>query len=454
FTNAYSNCPVCVAARYTIRTGRDTNLTGSYTNAKPYASDGLAEGVEDRCGPYLARFMGTHGYRTFGMGKFHTTPDWDEDLGFETMLHAEASYKDTDQRSRDAYGGFIMREHPEFAHVEQPHGDRTEMYYMPQTSPLPAELNQEAFIAGKAVDQINKKDPKPWFGFVSFFGPHPPLAPPVPFNRMYNPDRMDNPVCGDISVDHMDEQIPWMNNDIWANEINDFLARVIKSRYYGEISYIDSCIGRILDAVEKTEDPENTLICFFTDHGDHMGDHHAWQKESFFEQSVHIPFLLSWPGKIQQGINNELVGLTDLFGIAAAAAGTPDFRDGTDVLGMLNKTARPREYFFATYGDPGTPLFKFMVRKDQYKYIFLPNGSRRQLFDLRSDPFELHNLADELPDVVRELHDLAKNHARRPGWLAAFDGDDFRVFPYTERRRKRVNQMAHDRGIHGFSFLP
>ncbi|MCL2832061.1 MAG: sulfatase-like hydrolase/transferase [Treponema sp.] len=455
FTNAYSNCPVCVAARYTIRTGRDTNLTGSFTNAKPAALDGLAQNMEDRCGPYLARFMGGLGYRTFGMGKFHTVPDWNEDVGFETMLHAEASYRNTEQRSLDAYGGFIMREHPEYAHVEQPHGDRTEMYYMPQTSPLPARLNQEAFVADKIIELINNGGSRPWFGFVSFFGPHPPFAPPVPFNRMYNPDRLDNPVCGQLAVDHMDEQIPWMNHDIWADEINDYLTRVLKSRYYGEISYIDNCIGRILDAVEKTDACDNTLICFFTDHGDHLGDHHAWQKESFFEQSAHIPFLLSWPSRLPAGtLNNELVGLTDLFAIASSAAGAMETRDGMDVLGMLEKKAAPRDYFFGTYGMPGTPEFKFMIRRGDYKYIFLPNGNRRQLFDLRSDPNELRNLACELPAVSAEMHNLAKNHGRRPGWLAAFEGDDFKVFPYTERPHKRVNQMAHDRGIHGFSFLP
>ena len=83
-----------------------------------------------------------------------------------------------------------------------------------------------------------------------------------------------------------------MNYLIWADELNDFAARNVKSRYYGEITYIDTCIGRILDAVEAREDSENTLICFSSDHGDHLGDHHAWQKESYFEQSCHIPFLL------------------------------------------------------------------------------------------------------------------------------------------------------------------
>ena len=89
-------------------------------------------------------------------------------------------------------------------------------------------------------------------------------------------------------MDHADEQIPWMNYLIWADDINDMQARALKARYYGEISFIDQCLGRILDSVESRTDAENTLICFFSDHGDHLGDHHAWQKERFFEASCHV----------------------------------------------------------------------------------------------------------------------------------------------------------------------
>ena len=58
-------------------------------------------------------------------------------------------------------------------------------------------------------------------------------------------------MVGDLQTDFMDEQIPFMNYAIWAEDINDAHARVLKARYYGEITYIDSCIGRILDAVEQ-----------------------------------------------------------------------------------------------------------------------------------------------------------------------------------------------------------
>ena len=324
FTNAYSTCPVCLPARYTIRSGSSPVTTGTFKNLDTEdPSITVHADIEQRVGPYLGEAMKQRGYRTFGIGKFHTAP-WDAPLGYDVHLHSEELYLSKDQRERDAYAAFIAKEHPEYDFVEALMGERTEMYYVPQMSPLPAHLNVEAWAADRAVEQINAADNSPYFGFVSFVGPHPPLAPPLPYNRMYDPDRMPNPISGDIALDHMDEQIPAMNHAIWADDINDSWARMCKARYYGEITFIDQCLGRILDAVESGPDPDNTMICFFSDHGEHLGDHHAWQKESFFEASTRIPFLLSWPGQLRAGAtDNSLVALEDLFGIATSAAGSP-----------------------------------------------------------------------------------------------------------------------------------
>jgi choline-sulfatase len=136
----------------------------------------------------------------------------------------------------------------------------------------------------------------------------------------------------------------------WVEDVNDPHERVLRARHYGEITYIDNCIGRILKTVEARGDADNTLICFFSDHGD-LGDHHTWQKESFFQASANVPFLISWPGRISAGEKRDaLLALTDLFGIASGAAGKPEFRQGTDALGVIAGTAKPREYLLGYYG--------------------------------------------------------------------------------------------------------
>lgn len=454
FVNGYSTCPVCVPARYTVRTGCEPLNTAVYENQVPQPVKGQADTMEARCGPYLARTMRSLGYRTFGIGKFHTVP-WDEDIGYETQLYSEELFGDATIRSKDSYAAFIAEEHPEFDYIEGLHGERTEMYYMPQISPLPAALTVEAWVADRAVEQILSSESRPYFGFVSFIGPHPPFAPPIPYNRMYDPDRLPNPIRGDKTIDHMDEQITWMNHAIWAEDINDPHARVLKARYYGEISYVDSCIGRVLDAVESREDAGNTLICFFADHGDHLGDHAAWQKESFFEAACHVPFLVSWPVKLPEDIKRtELVCLTDLFGIATTAAGRSEIRDGVDVIGMLRGRTKPREYLLGYYGLPGTPRFKIMVRDDEWKYIFMANGGFEQLFNLKEDPNELRQLTEERPDVVKHLRDVAIEALQTLTGEKALCGDSLRRFPLEKRSNIRIKQFDRSRGVVDFSERP
>jgi len=454
FTNAYSPCPVCVPARYTIRTGCEPPTTAVFSNARPQPVAGQAETMTGRCGPYLAETMRGLGYRTFGIGKFHTLP-WDEDLGYDIHLHSEELYSMPEQRRRDAYAAWIRTHHPAYDFVEGLMGERTEMYYMPQMSPMPAEATVERWAAERAIEQIRVSDGKPYFGFVSFIGPHPPVAPPNPFNRKYDPDRMPSPVRGALPTDHMDEQIPWMNYAIWAEDVNDSHARVLKARYYGEISYIDDCIGRILDAVEARGDAENTLICFFADHGDHLGDHHAWQKESYFEASCHIPFLVSWPARLPAGKRRgELASLTDLFGLATSAAGKRQFREGADLLGLLDGRAPARTQFLGYYARPGSPQFKIMVRRDRYKYIYMANGGREQLFDLGEDPNELSNLAAKRSALLSELRSLATKACDRTGLREALDANGLRAFPFAARRLQRVYQFDRSRGVTGFPKRP
>jgi arylsulfatase len=454
FVNAYSQCPVCVPARYSIHTGCESRTTRVFQNGWPQVLPGEPKEMTNRCGPYLPTVMKQLGYRTFGIGKFHTMP-WDEPLGYDVQLYGEELYGNADQRRRDAYASWIAREHSAFDYLEGLVGERTEMYYEPQCSPLPAAFTIETWAAGQAVEQIQIKDGRPYFGLVSFVGPHPPFAPPIPFNRMYDPDRMPNPICGDPATDQMDEQISWMNHAVWAEEINTPQARILKARYYDEISYIDNCLGRILDAVETRGDGGNTLICFTSDHGDLLGDHGGWQKECYFEGACHIPFLVSWPAQIPAGQRrDDLVCLTDLFGIATHAAGRTQPREGIDVLGVIKGGAAPRDYFFGYYGEPGTGLFKIMVRHGGWKYIFMANGGREQLFDLQADPHELENLVATRAQVAAQLRAQAALCCDRPELEAARDNGSLRSFPFQARPLMRIYQFDASKGVTGFPKRP
>jgi choline-sulfatase len=405
-----------------------------------------------RCGPYLAETMKHRGYRTFGIGKFHSRP-WDEDLGYETHLHSEEMYSSPAQRKGDDYAQWIAKEHPEYDFIEMLMGERSEMYYMPQMSPLPADLGVEAWATDRAIEQISIEDPRPYFGMVSFIGPHPPLAPPLPYNRMYDPDTMSAPNCGALESDHMDEYIPYTNYRMFAEEIGMTHAKILKARYYSEISYIDHCLGRLLDSLETDAQSSNTLICFVSDHGDHMGDHHAWQKESFFEASCKIPFLLSWPEKLPQGTQSEqLVCLTDLFGLATSASGEAEVRDGIDIIRALNDKELQRDHLIGYHGLPGTNDFKAMVRKDEWKYIFMANGGLEQLFNLKNDPDEKENLCVTHSDSCDQLKTILIKSLLENGPVEALKNNQLLVLQHAKKPRKRVYQFDRSRIREPYSF--
>ena len=102
FTNAYSTCPVCVPVRNTIRTGCEPPATRIFTNCISDPAPGQADTIEGHYRPYLAKVMRQLGYRTFGIGKFHSSPSR-EPLGHDVHLHSEELYGSPEDRATDAY---------------------------------------------------------------------------------------------------------------------------------------------------------------------------------------------------------------------------------------------------------------------------------------------------------------------------------------------------------------
>ncbi len=446
-TNAYSSCPVCVPARYSLMTGCEPSKTSWLSNWTP------GDCVPERCGPYLASTLAARGYRTWGLGKFHTEPRH-EPLGFQTHEYSEELWPTEQEFIADDYVAWLRARSPGFDHIEQVHGERTDMYYVPQLRPMPAALTGEAWLATRAVEELQSSDARPYFGFVSFVTPHPPIAPPVPYNRRFNPDDMPDPLLGDPSVDGADDYLGWMNHAVWAEDIPPSQARRLRARYLGSIAFIDDCIGKILDAVEARPDAANTIICFFSDHGDHLGDHRAWQKESFFEASCRVPMLVSWPGHLAPNTRFAgLVALTDLFGLATAASGTPELRDGHDLLNTLRGTAPQRNALIGLYGAPGTRYFKCMVRQGDWKYIWLANGGRELLFNLRLDANESRSLVPDEPAILAALRAQAINvlSARELTQPAVAHGA-LLALPFEPFPRVRIKQFA--RGITDFGQGP
>ena len=146
-------------------------------------------------------------------------------------------------------------------------------------------------------------------------------------------------------------------------------------------------------------------------------------------------------------MRGDLVSLSDLFGIATTAAGEPDPRDGVLIL-----EDEKREVLFGVYGRPDSEQFKIMVCKGEWKYIYMVNGSREQLFHLSEDPHELVNLVQSEDKIREEMYQTALEKCQsEPGLSKAVESKKLRGIPYHPRKLERLHQFDFSKNIMDYS---
>ena len=196
--------------------------------------------------------------------------------------------------------------------------------------------------------------------------------------------------------------------------------------YIAMLERADQGIGRILDTLDRLKLAQNTLVIFTSDNGGEWLSRNAplfHRKGTLWEGGIRVPLLLRWPGRLAAGTISPQVGITmDLTASILAIAGVklPDtYRpDGIDLVGALQKgTAIERTLFWRLpppVGAAGTPpLTQRAARRGNWKYI--DDRGQYLLFDVRTDPGERHDVAQQHIDLIRELRSLVA------GWEADVD---------------------------------
>jgi arylsulfatase A-like enzyme len=165
------------------------------------------------------------------------------------------------------------------------------------------------------------------------------------------------------------------------------------SEYYGMITHLDEQVGRILAALEKSGQAENTVIVYSADHGLALGSHGLLGKQSIYEHSMRSPLIFAGPG-IPQGQSSEaFTYLLDIFPTLCKLAGVEPTQglDGYDLAPLWRGQQQSvRDSLFLAYQDSMRA-----VRDAQWKLIRYPQLNFEQLFDLQADPDETNNLAQD-----------------------------------------------------------
>jgi arylsulfatase len=414
FANAFTNAPVCAPARIGLATGMHPARIGTIDNDS-YIPSHL---------PTYYQRLRDSGYRVGCIGKLDLEkPDtyngrygdrpsayrW----GFTHPEECEGKMHAADAEAEALLGPYThyLRDKGELGKFTQDYQMRAQkgpIIGMSHDSVLSSEDFEDSYIGRRAAQWIETiPDDFPWHLFVSFVGPHDPFDPPTDYAEQYRDTAVPS------AIPRNQEGKPkWICNR--QIEVNAEELEHIRRQYCALIKLLDDQVGLILDALEKRDMLDNTYIIFTSDHGEMLGDHGLFQKRVPYEPSIHIPLICAGPGIQPEMQSDSFIELIDLNPtICALADVTPapgmDARSFDQIL-FNNQTEHRQEIVTAM------PNYR-CIRTATHKFVDNYND-RPELYDLTTDPQEIHNIADEHVDLVTDLRDRLKSYFLRDGHLS------------------------------------
>ena len=282
------------------------------------------------------------------------------------------------------------------------------------------------FVDGLVCDAAEEalerfaRDKDSFFLAVGFRKPHLPVVAPKKYWDLYDRSEIPEPVTRTHP-----KGAPEYATRTW-NEIEGYIdipkeladitlekAQEVRHGYYACISYIDALLGRLLDKLETLGLADNTIICLWGDHGFHLGEQGLWTKANNFELTTRVPLILSVPGQKEKGaVSNALVELVDLYPtlIELCELEAPHPLEGISMEPLLSQPNRswkkaafsqyPRDYTKIKHKRHGD-VMGYTARTEHYRYVQWKDWKsgdilEEELYDHRSDPHEMTNLAKQL----------------------------------------------------------
>jgi arylsulfatase A-like enzyme len=396
FTNAVSSCPICSPYRAMLMTGRFPMSTGITSNCMP-GSD--LEISEDEL--FIGDVLKEHGYSTGYIGKWHL-----EIPSLNRFINPVDS-------ASDPWDGWTPpgpRRHGfDFWYAYNSNGKHFDPNYWNDT-PKRIDIEQwsVAHETDVAIDFIKDCPPdSPFALFMSWNPPHNPYVAPDQYMALYE----------DLDLAER------------ANVVSTDLSKRRYRSYLAAISSCDDHFGRLMTFLEQAGVSENTIVVFTSDHGEMMGSHGRYAKSIWFDESIGIPFIIRWPGRIQPDVEDMpfacyhfMPTLLGLLGIEI-----PEPVEGTDYSKLITggQQEKATSAVIASYGNPAhimavgqkpsiwalqsDSLHRSGVdwrtigyrglRTERYTYV-VDRGRKneylkRYLYDNKKDPFQMNPITTE-----------------------------------------------------------
>ena len=378
FENAYTPSPICVPARASIACGDYVHNIGCWDSATPYC------GVP---GSWMHKLRDS-GIEVISIGKLHYRSSKD-DNGFSREI-----------LPMHVMGGIgwpagLLRESP-------PAFESAQELAADVGAGASSYTDYDRAITEAACDWllIRGETDNPWAAFFSLVSPHYPLIAPQEFYDLYDRASVDLPIAYEHAQRPRHSEL--MNLARFFDYDRHFDARKLreaKAAYYGLISFMDDCVGRILSALTRSGQTDDTVVIYVSDHGDMMGDHGFWTKHVMYEASAGIPMIAAGPDVAEGRRVQTGTSLVDLAATAVDVTGLCDHGaaelfPGRSLRSIAGEEDDRNRTTFSEYHDGGSTTGAFMVRWEDWKFVYYV-GHDPQLFNLAQDPHELDNLAYE-----------------------------------------------------------
>ena len=376
FTRAYCAAPVCNPSRTALLSGMRPSTTGVYDNSQDYRPAVAPELT-------LNSWFRTNGYFVAGAGKIYhggggRAWEWD---AYQRGGGGEPRGKLEPRGVGPIKFGVLDCEDSE----------------MPDYR-----------IASWIIEQLQRKHDQPFFLACGFIKPHMPWNVPRKYYDLYplesiqlpphlTNDLADVPLAGVRMAHAMGDHEKVTAAGKWKGAIQGYLAA---------ISFLDAQVGRVLDALEKSPHATNTVICFFGDHGWHLGEKEHWRKFALWEEATRAPFIWVAPGVTKPGGRcDRPVDFMAIYPTLCDLAGlpTPKHNEGVSIRKLLeDPKAEWKTPALTTHG-----FRNHAVRSEQWRYIRYANGDE-ELYDHHKDEFEFTNLALKGAESLSVKTELAK----------------------------------------------
>lgn len=359
---------VCVPSRAMLNSGRSLfRVTSNLANT-----------------PTMGETFRAAGYTTFGTGKWHN--------------RAPSFLRSFEIGNAVFFGG--MSDHTKVPLVDTTADGRI-------INKRIGKKFSNTLFADAAVNFLeNRKSEKPFYAYVAFTAPHDPRQAPDDYLAKYDPAKIPLPA-------NFKPQHPFNNG--WMVLRDENLApwprtkEVIQeqlSEYYALITHMDHEIGRILQTLKATGQDKNTIIVYAADHGLALGSHGLLGKQSLYEHSMNAPLVFSGPGIPAGKSTSAFAYLYDIFPTLGGLTGVkmPTGVEGTSLSPIWRGEKKTvRDTIFTAFSKNMRA-----IRDDRWKLIRYPQINKSQLFDLKNDPHELKNLADDPKQAARVENMMAR----------------------------------------------